>query len=302
MGLNDLVDHFNKKFREDRNESEALVAVECLLDFLKLNSHETIQGVLNDLREGIQILSSMDGDFSLISVSSACELFIRHITLAPELLYRDPDLNKCLIKRGTEFLEKKRKARSIIVAISKPLAFEGNILVHSYSRVIFHLLCSFNPHIITVYVTESRPDFSGEFMHKKLLEEGINSILILDSAVGFLMEKINVVLLGAESVCQNGGVINKIGSYSIAMCAKSLHKTVYVAAESFKFSKEIPLNNKGMPKKYLHPMARRNALVDTTNEHPIVDHTPPRFIDYILSDVGILGPNAVCDVVLDLYI
>lgn len=50
------------------------------------------------------------------------------------------------------------------------------------------------------------------------------------------------MLVGAEGVVENGGVINKLGTYQIAMCAKSLNKPFYVAAESYKFARLYPLN------------------------------------------------------------
>ena len=43
-----------------------------------------------------------------------------------------------------------------------------------------------------------------------------------------------MVLLGAEGVVENGGVINKLGTYQIAICAKAHNVPVYVAAESHK--------------------------------------------------------------------
>ena len=109
---------------------------------------ETLQGVLRDLREGIKILTSMKGNFSLISVSSACALFIRHITLAKELLGREPDWKECLIKRGVEFLEMKRRARSVIVASSKPLAFEGvfEVFFIRFLYIIQHFHCLHSTH------------------------------------------------------------------------------------------------------------------------------------------------------------
>jgi translation initiation factor eIF-2B subunit alpha len=51
-----------------------------------------------------------------------------------------------------------------------------------------------------------------------------------------------MVLLGAEGVVENGGVINKLGTYQIALVAKALNKPFYVAAESYKFARLYPLN------------------------------------------------------------
>jgi translation initiation factor 2B subunit (eIF-2B alpha/beta/delta family) len=51
-----------------------------------------------------------------------------------------------------------------------------------------------------------------------------------------------MVLVGGEGVVENGGVINKLGTYQIALCAKALNKPFYVAAESYKFARLYPLN------------------------------------------------------------
>lgn len=47
-------------------------------------------------------------------------------------------------------------------------------------------------------------------MHKQLLEKGIDSKLILDSSIGYMMEQVDIVMLGAEGVVESGGIINKV--------------------------------------------------------------------------------------------
>lgn len=46
--------------------------------------------------------------------------------------------------------------------------------------------------------------------------------------------RVNMVLTGAEGVVESGGVINKLGTYTIALAAKALNVPYYVAAESYK--------------------------------------------------------------------
>lgn len=50
-------------------------------------------------------------------------------------------------------------------------------------------------------------------MQKQLEEAGIDVTLILDAAVGYIMEQVDLVLLGAEGVTENGGIINKVNCY-----------------------------------------------------------------------------------------
>lgn len=42
------------------------------------------------------------------------------------------------------------------------------------------------------------------------------------------------MLVGAEGVVENGGIINKLGTYQLAICAKAHNIPFYAAAESYK--------------------------------------------------------------------
>ena len=58
-------------------------------------------------------------------------------------------------------------------------------------------------------------------MLEKLRKSGIEVELILDSAVASVMDRVDAVLVGAEAVVENGGIVNKIGTYTIALIAKT---------------------------------------------------------------------------------
>lgn len=47
-------------------------------------------------------------------------------------------------------------------------------------------------------------------MCKDLEASNIACTLILDSAVGYVMEQVSFVMVGAESVVESGGMINKV--------------------------------------------------------------------------------------------
>ena len=49
-----------------------------------------------------------------------------------------------------------------------------------------------------------------------------------------------MVLVGAEGVVENGGIINKLGTCTLAMAARALGTPLYVAAESYK-ARALPL-------------------------------------------------------------
>lgn len=64
------------------------------------------------------------------------------------------------------------------------------------------------------------------------------------------MESLDVVVIGAYGVMESGGILNKIGTLPIAICAKAMSKEVFVMAESIKFLKDFPLNQSTISNEY----------------------------------------------------
>lgn len=81
----------------------------------------------------------------------------------------------------------------------------------------------------------------------RLAQAGLPVTLVLDSAVAHVMDKVDMVIVGADAVTENGGVISQVGTYQIAVIAAALGKLLYVAAESFKFTRVFPLNQGDLP-------------------------------------------------------
>jgi len=298
--------HFSGLLRMDEEKSPATACIETLSEVVSQSQATTLAGLDSDLKKAIGVIQSTD--YSATSVSSASELFLRFISLAA-LDKPDQDFSECrkvLVERGQVFLKRVAGSRERIAQISGTFIRDGSvILTHSHSRVVFQALkyAAFEKDKgIHVYVTESGPDFSGRLMHKKLIDAGISSTLIIDAAVGYIMEQINVVLLGAEGVVETGGIINKIGTLTLGVCAKANHKPVYVLAESVKFVKEFPLNQRDVPDRFKYPASVLKSGRNLEEEHPLVDYTPPSYIDLLFTDLGILTPAAVSDELIKLYL
>lgn len=64
---------------------------------------------------------------------------------------------------------------------------------------------------------------------------------IPESAVAYSMGKVDMVLVGAEGVVENGGIVSRLGTYQVGVLAKAAGKPVYVVAESHKFVRMFPL-------------------------------------------------------------
>jgi translation initiation factor eIF-2B subunit alpha len=137
-------------------------------------------------------------------------------------------------------------------------------------------------------------------MCDELEKEGIECTLILDTAIGYIMESIDMVLVGAEGVVESGGIINRVGTFTMALCAREMKKPFYVLTESFKFSRLYPLNQRDLPNEYKY--SKKLDDKQLSKEHPLVDYTPPAYITLIFTDLGILTPSAVSDELIKLYL
>jgi translation initiation factor eIF-2B subunit alpha len=118
-----------------------------------------------------------------------------------------------LITSGNFVVDKASSQKQKLVQNAQDFIRDGHtLLVHSYSRVIMLLLleAARANKRFSVYVTESRPSNSGYKVMDELKAHDIPVTLILDSAVGYIMEKVDMVLVGAEGVVENGGLINQV--------------------------------------------------------------------------------------------
>ncbi|XP_071552804.1 translation initiation factor eIF2B subunit alpha isoform X1 [Panulirus ornatus] len=300
----DISAFFLKQIASD-DMSPAIAAMKALTESLRLDDSTTLQEFIAKMKDAREALSKTD--VSVVSVSSGCEIFMRFITLSHLELEQAADFASCreiLLRRGEDFIKSMQESRKKILRSSNNLIKDGMvILTHSRSRNVLAVMMEaaklgrqFN-----VFVTESQPDCSGKTMAKDLQEAGIPCTVILDAAVGYVMERISAVMLGAEGVCENGGILNKIGSCTVATLAHMKNKPVYVLVESYKFIRTIPLNNSSLPKTYLHRASVLNSGTDLGCEHPLVDYTPPSYLTLLYTDLGVLPTSAVTEHLIKLY-
>ncbi|GMF57579.1 unnamed protein product [Phytophthora fragariaefolia] len=144
---------------------------------------------------------------------------------------------------------------------------------------------------------------------EELAKVGIPTTVILDSAVAYYMEQVDIVIVGAEGVVENGGIVNSIGTYSTAVIAQAMKKQFYVAAESYKFARLYPLTQRDVPQKHMAAISGDLAGDSSTDEtmkdvsfaSPFFDYTPPGYIALMFTDLGVLTPSAVSDELIKLY-
>ncbi len=125
------------------------------------------------------------------------------------------------------FAETVRQAAAIVPE-------DGAVLTTSLSRTVLDALAAAGPELVVV--AESRPAFEGRTTARLLAEAGIDVLLLSDAAAPGKVREARMVLIGADAVLADGAVVNKVGSYGIALAAREASVPVYAACETLKIS------------------------------------------------------------------
>eukprot|EP01114_Cavostelium_apophysatum_P014036 TRINITY_DN3532_c0_g1_i1.p1 TRINITY_DN3532_c0_g1~~TRINITY_DN3532_c0_g1_i1.p1 ORF type:complete len:343 (-),score=96.27 TRINITY_DN3532_c0_g1_i1:16-1044(-) len=304
-----------RKFLDFQNENPevapAVSAVRALTELIKLSKANTMMELEMELKKAVDLLKNSS---NALSVSSGCELFARFVSRISGDVPRFEECRKTLIERGEQYTKQSASSREKISKLAASFIRDGaTVLTHGFSRVVLNvLLAALHEHKkFSVIVTEARPDLLGHRTAKLLQDAHIPVTIVTDSAVAHIMDRIDVIFVGAEGIVENGGIVNKTGTYQMALVAAAHKKPFYVAAESFKFMRVYPLNQNDTTE--LHAERSKfhlcekcspedtKSMEDVKFEMPTDDYTPPERITLLFTELGILTPSAVSDELIKLY-
>jgi ribose 1,5-bisphosphate isomerase len=154
-----------------------------------------------------------------------------------------------------------------------------------------------------VVATETQPILQGRKTVKKLLKNGINVIHIVDSAMRWAVNNLDVdlIIIGADSLTSEGTIINKIGSRLLALVAHEEHVPFYVASPLLKYNPETSF---GTLEKI--EMRAPNEIWEDAPEklqilNPAFETVSRRYIDGLISEAGIFAPSHVHTYFTKLY-
>ncbi|KAL5583374.1 hypothetical protein UlMin_015816 [Ulmus minor] len=297
-----VIEEFNN-WRKQPDLAEAVAAIRALAAVIRSSEATTMMELEIELKKASDSLKA--SDTTSISLTAGSDLFMRYVTRTSALEYEDFNSAKSrLIERAEKFGEISCKARRIIAMLGQDFIFDGcTILVHGFSRVVLEVLktAAQNKKLFRVFCTEGRPDRTGLRLSNELAKLDVPVKLLIDSAVAYTMDEVDMVFVGADGVVESGGIINMMGTYQIALVAHSMDKPVYVAAESYKFARLYPLDQKDMAPA-LRPIDFGVPIPSKVEvESSARDYTPPQYLTLLFTDLGVLTPSVVSDELIQLY-
>lgn len=151
-----------------------------------------------------------------------------------------------------------------------------------------------------VYADETRPWLQGSRLTAwELQQDGIPVSVIVDSAAAQVMRLCNVswVIVGSDRITANGDVVNKIGTYPLAVCARYHGVKFMVAAPTSTVDLALPSGDvveiENRPRREVtHIGEREIATPGVAVLNPAFDVTPAALVDAIVTERGVvLNPD-----------
>jgi ribose 1,5-bisphosphate isomerase len=156
-----------------------------------------------------------------------------------------------------------------------------------------------------VFAMETRPWFQGRLTARALAAEGIPVNLIVDSAARFFMKDMDHLITGADAITANGAVVNKIGTATASLAAHEARVRVMVAAETYKFHPDTMAGElveiEERDEEEVLPAPDAQALSGVRVRNPVFDITPPEYVDIIVTERGIIPPQASFFLLTELF-
>ncbi|KAF2396620.1 translation initiation factor eIF-2B subunit alpha [Trichodelitschia bisporula] len=325
----DVVETYRNLLAMDPDLTMPVAAIESLVLGLAAHPTTTISETLDLLRDLSQRLA--ESTPNPISLSAGTDLFQRYLIMSlrpgnvplaskkgTKKLPATDDFTTIrahLLKHGRSFVANAKAARARIASFGRNLMKEGcTVLTTGGSRVVAALLreaAEGGVRFRVVYVLPpprpGRPQSEGLDLVKDLRERGVPVATVSEGAVGYSLAggvgggKVDMVIVGAEGVVENGGIISRLGTCQIGMLAKAAHRPFYVVAESHKFVRMFPLSQ--------GDLGIEQRIVDFRTDEPNpwdmtpdpVDFTSPEYISGIITEAGILTPSAVSEELIKIW-
>ena len=150
---------------------------------------------------------------------------------------------------------------------------------------------------VTVIVDETRPLLQGSRLTAwELAQDGIPYTLISDNMAAMLMSqgRVSHVVVGADRIAANGDVVNKIGTYGVAILAREHGIPFIVAAPTSTLdltmpsAAEIPVEERAADEvRGLALFGMPAASPDAPVANPAFDRTPARLVTAIITEQGV---------------
>jgi methylthioribose-1-phosphate isomerase len=151
----------------------------------------------------------------------------------------------------------------------------------------------------SVIATETRPYLQGRLTAWELSQAGVSVSVIPDCAVAQVMARgeINAVVVGSDRCAQNGDIVNKVGTYPVALMAKRYSIPFYALVQpvgSLARGEDLAIEER--PADELLHFGGRPLLANGADRvavrYPAFDVTPAALVTNLIGFEGVFTPES----------
>lgn len=148
---------------------------------------------------------------------------------------------------------------------------------------------------IKVICPETRPYFQGARLTASVVhDQGFDVTVITDNMPAYTMmsKKVDLFTSAADAICMDGHVVNKVGTFQIALAAKYFGIPYFVTGTPDRgHDKVTTVKIEERDESYvLEAMGVRTAMEGVKGYYPLFDITPPHLVSGVITDKGIFSP------------
>ncbi len=180
---------------------------------------------------------------------------------------------------------------------------DGTILTQCFAETIVGMMlkeAAARGKRLRIFCPETRPYFQGARLTATVCcEMGFDVTVITDNMPAFVMQRehVDVFTSAADAITLDGHVINKVGTFQIAIAAKYLGVPYYVTGVPdtvHRSASDVKIEFRD-PSFVLEAMGVKTARDGVKGYYPAFDVTPPELITGVVTDKGILSPYRLSD-------
>ena len=175
---------------------------------------------------------------------------------------------------------------------------KGTIMTQCFAETIVGMMlkeAKNRNYDLKVITPETRPYYQGARLTASVVaDQGFDVTVITDNMPGYVMEtkKVDVFTSAADAICLDGHVVNKIGTFQIALAAH-YHGIPYFVTGSPDVGHPtidtVKIEERD-PDLVLESMGHRIAKEGIKGYYPAFDITPPHLVSGVVTDKGIFSP------------
>jgi translation initiation factor eIF-2B subunit delta len=160
-------------------------------------------------------------------------------------------------------------------------------LTISYSSSVTRAIRALSKPRVTV--CESRPAFEGRRMARLLRANAGSVTLITESQIGPALDECDSVVMGCDAVYPDGSIVNKMGSYLLALTARDKRRPVIVVGDTYKLCRPIRGSFE------CHPAGQvwRGAPDGIMVRNVAFENVPGHLVDHIVLENGVFRSQGI---------